>query len=270
MTISLTALKWSLALVASMLIHAGGATFWQPEKTDTEMKGDSSPPVAIFGGAFVDTISAKDTAITKKPIQPITNEGSSILQPIPETIKAPVPEIAPNSSIKPISTQLLKKTNRKENQQKQKKSGIKHHKKKRLTIAKTKNNNGKSTTTRKKGVAHGIKTAKNSQSGKKQRSTHRAGSAFTSNYPGKIVRKLRRSIRYPDAAKRKRIRGRVLVSFIVSKAGNVSQVRILHGSGSSILDEAALKTVYRAAPFPKIPDQAGKSKWAFSVPLAFN
>jgi protein TonB len=40
-------------------------------------------------------------------------------------------------------------------------------------------------------------------------------------------------------------------------------------SGSPVLDKAAVETVRRAAPFPVIPEGAGRSSWPFTVPLAF-
>jgi len=96
-----------------------------------------------------------------------------------------------------------------------------------------------------------------------------AGNAAVSNYPGKIVRKLRRSLRYPAEARRNGIRGEVHVAFVVSKSGGAGSVRIVRSSGSPVLDRAALDTVRRAAPFPAIPPAAGRSRWAFTVPLAF-
>ena len=91
-----------------------------------------------------------------------------------------------------------------------------------------------------------------------------------SNYPGKVAAKLRRALRYPAEAKRQKLRGQVRVSFVVSAGGGVSSIRVVSSSGSPILDRAALETVRRAAPFPSIPDGAGRSSWPFTVPLAFN
>ena len=96
-----------------------------------------------------------------------------------------------------------------------------------------------------------------------------AGNAAVSNYPGKIVSKLRRALRYPAAARREGLRGEVQVAFTVSASGGVGGVRIVRSSGSPVLDKAALETVRRAAPFPAIPADAGRSSWPFTVPLAF-
>jgi protein TonB len=92
------------------------------------------------------------------------------------------------------------------------------------------------------------------------------GNAAVTNYPGQVARKLRRALRSP----RSRDRGEVLVSFTVSRSGSVSGVRVARGSGSPVLDRAALETVQRAAPFPPIPAAAGRSSWDFQLPLAFS
>lgn len=96
-----------------------------------------------------------------------------------------------------------------------------------------------------------------------------AGNAAVSNYPGQVVSRLRRNLRYPPAARRQHLRGEVRVSFTVSSSGSVSAIGLAASSGSPVLDQAALETVRRAAPFPPIPAGAGRSSWSFTVPLAF-
>lgn len=109
------------------------------------------------------------------------------------------------------------------------------------------------------------KTVAESKSGKNSA----AGNAAVSNYPGKIVSKLRRALRYPAEAKRQKLRGEVQVSFVVSASGGVGSIRVVSSSGSPVLDKAAVETVRRAAPFPAIPGDTGRSSWPFTVPLVF-
>ncbi len=97
-----------------------------------------------------------------------------------------------------------------------------------------------------------------------------AGNAAVSNYPGQVVTRLRRSLRYPPEARRQRLNGEVHVEFTVSSSGGVSGVRVARSSGHPALDQAAIATVQRAAPFPPIPEGAGRSQWPFTVPLAFS
>ena len=51
---------------------------------------------------------------------------------------------------------------------------------------------------------------------------------------------------------------------------SASGIRIARSSGVAALDKAAVDSVQRAAPFAKIPEGAGKSSWAFNVPIVFN
>lgn len=116
-----------------------------------------------------------------------------------------------------------------------------------------------------RGASDGGRTASTASRGAAR--VDQAGNAAASNYPGKILARLRRALRYPREARRERLRGEVRVAFTVSRNGAVGAIRVVRSSGSPILDQAAVETVRRAAPFPAIPD--GRSSWPFTVPLAF-
>lgn len=93
------------------------------------------------------------------------------------------------------------------------------------------------------------------------------GNASVSNYPGKVVAKLRRALRGISSSARAKARNDVQVSFTIDANGGVGGIRIARSSGSPELDAAALAVIRRAAPFPPIPADAGRSSWAFSLPL---
>ncbi|UVK36509.1 TonB family protein [Mesorhizobium sp. AR10] len=117
----------------------------------------------------------------------------------------------------------------------------------------------------KRGVAEGEtegKTATRSQGGKSG-----VGNASVSNYPGKVAAKLRRAVRGIPRSARAKARNDVQVSFTVNANGGVGGIRVARSSGSPELDAAALAVVRRAAPFPPIPADAGRSSWAFALPL---
>lgn len=57
---------------------------------------------------------------------------------------------------------------------------------------------------------------------------------------------------YPRLARERGIEGTVLVRFKVLPSGTVETVNVVRSSGASILDEASVKTVYRAAPMPYV------------------
>lgn len=55
---------------------------------------------------------------------------------------------------------------------------------------------------------------------------------------------------YPGSARRRGIEGHVDVAFTLAQNGTATDVAVLQGSGHSVLDQAAMETVYRAQPFP--------------------
>ncbi|WP_423069176.1 TonB family protein [Devosia sp. CN2-171] len=109
--------------------------------------------------------------------------------------------------------------------------------------------------------------AASSKSGGGKGKKDNGGSAAASKYPGLVQAKVTRAARYPAKAKGKD--GEALVSFVVGSGGNVSKVALARSSGNGVLDDAAVAAVNRAAPFPPIPEAAGRSSWAFTVPVYF-
>ena len=82
-----------------------------------------------------------------------------------------------------------------------------------------------------------------------------------------MQRRLANALRYPRAAGGER--GEVVVRFTVASQGGASGVSIVRSSGSAVLDQAAIETVGRAAPFPPIPANAGFASKTFDFPLGF-
>lgn len=110
-----------------------------------------------------------------------------------------------------------------------------------------------------------VAASKASSGGKASGGT--GGSAAVDKYPGQVQRALRRALRFPKGAGR--ARGEVQVTFVVSASGAASQIAVSRSSGHEVLDREAIATVKRAAPFPPIPDAAGRNSWTFTMPLAF-
>jgi protein TonB len=92
------------------------------------------------------------------------------------------------------------------------------------------------------------------------------GSAAVSRYPGLVQARLKRALRTPRGV---RAPGEVQVMFTVLADGRATGVHVARSSGSPALDQAALDTVTRAAPFPPIPADAGRKTWTFTMPLQF-
>lgn len=115
------------------------------------------------------------------------------------------------------------------------------------------------------GLADADSAAKKSGGGAGKKND--GGSAAASKYPGLVQSKVTRAAKYPSKAKGDD--GEALVSFTVGASGKVVKVALARSSGNDALDNAALAAVDRAAPFPPIPEAAGRSTWSFTVPLYF-
>ena len=61
------------------------------------------------------------------------------------------------------------------------------------------------------------------------------------------------NIIYPERARDQEIEGALLLSFVILENGSVAHVMVVKSSGSSLLDDSAVATVYKSAPFPKPP-----------------
>jgi protein TonB len=60
------------------------------------------------------------------------------------------------------------------------------------------------------------------------------------------------------------------LAFSVDRSGGVHHARIVRSSGSSLLDEATLALVERAAPLPAPPPEISGAQIAISVPIRYN
>lgn len=85
------------------------------------------------------------------------------------------------------------------------------------------------------------------------------GNAAASNYPGKVMKKISR-VRKPRVG----TKGTSVVAFTISSGGGLSAISLARSSGSPKLDQAALRVVRKAAPFPPPPSGARRS---FSIKI---
>ncbi|MFQ5913309.1 MAG: energy transducer TonB [Nitrospinota bacterium] len=58
---------------------------------------------------------------------------------------------------------------------------------------------------------------------------------------------------YPDAAAAEKVRGKVVLRFVVTRDGQLATLELVQSSGFPLFDEEALMAIRRAAPFPKFP-----------------
>lgn len=136
----------------------------------------------------------------------------------------------------------------------------------KTTKKKTKKKTAKKAKTRKDKAKTASRGGNGGASSADSRASAARSAAAVSNYPGKIISKLRRALRFPKGTRKS---GEVRVQFKVAQNGRASSIRVVRSSGDKRLDAAAIATVKRAAPFPPIPPKAGRRSWTFTVPLAF-
>lgn len=95
-----------------------------------------------------------------------------------------------------------------------------------------------------------------------------AGAAQMANWRGQVLAHLAGFKQYPSAARERNVVGRPVVAFSLSPSGAVVSLSLVSSSGASILDDAALSMVRRAAPFPPMP--AGGARASFTTAINYN
>ena len=81
------------------------------------------------------------------------------------------------------------------------------------------------------------------------------------------------NLNYPDAARREGISGKLMMDVALNPDGTVRNISILRSSGHRVIDEAAIRIVNLAAPYPPFPLEIGKDAdilhitrtWEFST-----
>jgi len=90
------------------------------------------------------------------------------------------------------------------------------------------------------------------------------------NWKSQLVAQLERNKRYPSEAQSRGEQGTAQLAFSVDRSGGVHNARIVRSSGSSVLDQATLAMVARAAPLPRPPPEVAGSQIPISVPIRYN
>jgi len=89
------------------------------------------------------------------------------------------------------------------------------------------------------------------------------------NYYRLIQEKIERQKEYPENARRQNMEGSVTLHFVIERDGNISAINIIKASRFRVLDEAAVATIKRCAPFPIPPAMLFPSPTSFQITLAF-
>lgn len=65
------------------------------------------------------------------------------------------------------------------------------------------------------------------------------------------------NLNYPDEARRRQVHGQLVLTVALSRSGKVKSIDVIESSGHRVLDQAAIRIVKLAAPFPPIPKRGG-------------
>ncbi|MDZ5637281.1 TonB family protein [Janthinobacterium sp. GMG1] len=90
-----------------------------------------------------------------------------------------------------------------------------------------------------------------------------------SSWEGKVLARMERFRRYPTASRAKQEQGVVYLRCRIDRDGHVLAAAIERSSGSAALDQAALDTLQRAAPLPRIPKER-PDPLELSIPVEFS
>jgi protein TonB len=82
-----------------------------------------------------------------------------------------------------------------------------------------------------------------------------------------LVAQIERFKRYPPRAAGRF--GVARVAFTIDRRGRLTDVRMVDSTGAAVLDDEAIATVRRAAPFPAPPDAVSTDQLSFVVPIRY-
>ena len=93
--------------------------------------------------------------------------------------------------------------------------------------------------------------------------------ALENEYLSKLRRLIEENKTYPRAAKRLNQMGKVHISFVISKDGQVRNAKIVRDSSYERLNDAALEILSKIEKFEPIPEKLNKNSWEITVPIIY-
>ncbi|MDD2886938.1 MAG: energy transducer TonB [Aliarcobacter sp.] len=88
-------------------------------------------------------------------------------------------------------------------------------------------------------------------------------------YLSKLQQLIEQNKTYPKSAKRLNQMGKVNVCFVISKDGQIKDIKVVKKSDFEKLDEAAIEIFARIYKFEPIPEKLNKSSWEITVPIVY-
>ena len=97
----------------------------------------------------------------------------------------------------------------------------------------------------------------------------RGNSTVGDTYLTMVRSKIERHKTYPRRATLQQIQGIVVVHFIITLEGTIKGIDVVQSSGFTVLDQAGLKAVKDASPFPRPPEDFFQTAVFIEVPIVF-
>ena len=91
--------------------------------------------------------------------------------------------------------------------------------------------------------------------------------ALEDEYLSKLRYLIEKNKIYPQSAKRLNQMGKVHVCFVISKDGQIKDVKVVKDSNYKRLNEAALEILAKINRFEPIPEKLNKNSWEITVPI---
>ena len=88
-------------------------------------------------------------------------------------------------------------------------------------------------------------------------------------YLSKITQLIEKNKTYPKSAKRLNQTGKVYVTFIIEKNGEIKSCKIHKSSQFESLDNASLEILSKITKFNPIPEELNKNSWEITVPIVY-
>ena len=91
----------------------------------------------------------------------------------------------------------------------------------------------------------------------------------TMSWQKSLVHHLNKHKKYPHEARKNGAEGVANVAFTIDRSGKVIESKLIHSSGSDLLDKEAIEVLERASPFPTPPSDMPNITIKLSLPIQF-
>lgn len=234
------ALRWGACLALALGLHAGSAVALLTRWSDDSDLVANAPVIML---ELAPVAAAPDITPTDVPPDTVQSAGA---EPEPEPPKPPEKVAIPPDSPTPEPELAMLPPPKPVEEPKEEKAG------------------------KNRSIARAAATADR----RAERAAAPTAGAASNNpfalpsWKSRLVAQLERHKRYPAEARGDH--GVAQLAFSIDRSGGVHHARIVRSSGSSVLDQATLALVARAAPLPPPPPEVSGSQIAVVVPVRYN